>query len=638
MKKITYDTQNRSICEDIKIDVPNHIKSFDEGKKLIHISKEEYNILSSKKDNPYKRYILEKYRDLLQYDYTLYLHSKECQKMVDILDYDKREYQITRKCVESTISHLIPHCTTRQFNAGIERLIHEGSPVFVDIIASEFYLEQVTPTTVEPESKELSSYCKNVIQRKWLEALLLQLKGNRDELGVEDYMWCKYMSSKSNSSWSDFKKKKIDFSFQTFSEPFIEPNNLKFAQSYKLLIGNLRSYAIKHRQQRKNIQNKILADFILGIIPRNYSSSNIYRSFEDNKLVENVLRASFLLKGKNRSALYGIIYCLNYHIEHYKGNKHNNSINMMLDNSITLHTGFSELKLTQSEYVTLRTNAKINAAKKEIREGFQNDYDNYINQVQERLKSTVYSEICSICYKEELEELTRTDWVRYYSELKKRILENVTRTPFGKEYEPPYCYYILLNSFDTIKKELLFTGDFLIELLVNVEKNNGAYREKYLYEPMYMLNLAKEQTQSFTPNRRIKTSTVRIKGFLEYFYSFCDWTDTDQTKNQVKTIFDAILESDNIVRLLSTDWPKDGKTDFNIRLLYNIMGYIKEQLSLNLRVYSLAKYLKRKLTQDYHIAVPSENWREHFTKYSSDFDKCRKDIIIIIEEYKKTFY
>ena len=90
--------------------------------------------------------------------------------------------------------------------------------------------------------------------------------------------------------------------------------------------------------------------------------------------------------------------------------------------------------------------------------------------------------------------------------------------------------------------------------------------------------------------------------------------------------------------LLSTDWPKDGKNNFNLRLLYNIMGYIKEQLSLNFKVYNLAKYLKGKLTQNYHLSVPSENWREHFTKYSSDFDKCRKDIIIIIEEYKKTFY
>ncbi len=636
MKITTYDSQNKPICEDIQIDVPNHIKSFDEKKELIHISLKEYKILNSKKDTPYKRYIWAKYRDLLEYDYALYLHSKECQKMKDILDFDKRKYQIARRCVEPTISHLIPNCTTRQFDADIERLIHEGAPDYIDIIASEVYLEQVAPTPVEQKSKVLSSYCKNIIQRKWFEALLLQIKSNREGLSLEDYIWCKYMLSESQATWSDFKKKKNEFSFQTISEQFIEPVKIEFAKSYKLLIGDLRSYAINHRQQRKNNQNKVISDFILGIIPRNYSSSNIYRSFNDNKLVENVLKTLYLLKGKNRSVLYGLIYCLNHHIEHIKGNNHNEYLNMMLDNSITLPTEFLELKLKQSEYVSLRINATINAAKKEIGEGFQKDYDNYINQVQERLKSTVYSEICSLCSKEELEELTKSDWVRYYSEMKKRILDNVTRTPFGKEYEPPYCYYILLNSFDTIKKDLLFTGDFLIELLVNVEKNHGAYREKYLYEPMYMLNLAKEQTQSYTQNKKIKTSIARIKAFLEYFYNYCYWTDTDQMKNKVKNTFVAILESENIAMLLSTDWPKDGKNNFNLRLLYNIMGYIKEQLSLNFKVYNLAKYLKGKLTQNYHLSVPSENWREHFTKYSSDFDICKKDIIKIIEEYKNT--
>jgi len=153
---------------------------------------------------------------------------------------------------------------------------------------------------------------------------------------------------------------------------------------------------------------------------------------------------------------------------------------------------------------------------------------------------------------------------------------------------------------------------------------------------MYMLNLAKEQTQSFTPNRKIKTSIVRIKGFLEYFFNFYNWADTDQTKNRVKLIFDAILESDNIAKLLSTDWPKDRKTDFNIKLLYHIIGYIKQQLSLKFNFYGLAKYLKDILIQDYHVDVPSENWREHFTKYSNDFDKCKKDIKKIIEEKKNT--
>lgn len=634
MKKTIYDTKGGSICKEIKIDVPNHIKSFDENKAIIHISHDEYKTLDSKKDSPYKRYVLAKYRDLLEYDYALYLHSKECQKMKDILNYDKKEYQTTKRCIESAIGLLIPNCTTRQFNACIERLIQEGAPEFIDVIASELYFAHVANRALEPQLKELSKYIKNIIQRKWLEALLLQITGDKKKLGFDDYIWYKYLSLESHSSWSDFKKKKNEFSFQTFSEQFNELD-IMFARSYKLLIDNLRSYA-KNRQHRKNIQNKIIADFILGIIPRDYSFSNIYRSFEDNKLAESALRALYLLKGKNRSALYGIIYCLNHHIEHIKGNKFNDYLNMILDNSITLNTDFSELKLTQSEYVTLRINAKANAAKKEIREGFQKDYNNYIDQVQERLNSTVYSEICSICNKEELEELTRADWVRYYSELKKRILENVTRTPFGKEYEPPYCYYFLLNSFDTIKKELLFTGDFLIELLVNVQKNKGAFREQYLYEPMYMLNLAKEQTQSFTPNRKIKTSIVRIKGFLEYFFNYSNWADTDQTKKRVKLIFDAILESDNIAKLLSTDWPKDRKTDFNIKLLYHIIGYIKEQLSLKFKFYGLAKYLKGILIQDYNVDVPSENWREHFTKYSNDFDKCKKDIKKIIEEKKNT--
>jgi len=94
---------------------------------------------------------------------------------------------------------------------------------------------------------------------------------------------------------------------------------------------------------------------------------------------------------------------------------------------------------------------------------------------------------------------------------------------------------------------------------------------------MYMLNLAKEQTQSFTPNRKIKTSIVRIKGFLEYFFNFYNWADTDQTENRVKLIFDAILESDNIAKLLSTDWPKDRKKIHNSKNYPSILEYNLKQ-------------------------------------------------------------
>ena len=76
MRIKTYN-QNGILLSDkeIKCNVPKYVREFDNSHPLVNISSEDHRIFNSKLDSLEKVMLIEKYRQILRYDFSLYSSS-----------------------------------------------------------------------------------------------------------------------------------------------------------------------------------------------------------------------------------------------------------------------------------------------------------------------------------------------------------------------------------------------------------------------------------------------------------------------------------------------------------------------------------------------------------------------------------
>ena len=82
MKIQTYDS-NGIITSSNKVEgsVPEYIMEFDDSMSIFNFSDSEYKLIKSNSSKPKRKYLIEKYKWLIKYDYELY--CKTCE-YVDI--------------------------------------------------------------------------------------------------------------------------------------------------------------------------------------------------------------------------------------------------------------------------------------------------------------------------------------------------------------------------------------------------------------------------------------------------------------------------------------------------------------------------------------------------------------------------
>ena len=76
MKIQTYDS-NGIITSSNKVEgsVPEYIMEFDDSMSIFNFSDSEYKLIKSNSSKPKRKYLIEKYKWLIKYDYELYLST-----------------------------------------------------------------------------------------------------------------------------------------------------------------------------------------------------------------------------------------------------------------------------------------------------------------------------------------------------------------------------------------------------------------------------------------------------------------------------------------------------------------------------------------------------------------------------------
>ena len=612
MRIKTYN-QNGILLSDkeIKCNVPKYVREFDNSHPLVNISSEDHRIFNSKLDSLEKVMLIEKYRQILRYDFSLYFSSMDSHNIL-------------------------------------------------------LYIKSV----FAPSELDIFDIIRD--KKEWLTKLLLYINILSEKEYYHDHpvrqanlaIWLDYIKTESKCSWTSFLKEK-------FSNVILEAEYEKYgncdysfdktwicAKRYRTLLSTLKN-EIYPALKKKSSQSTRLKS-ILHLIPSKYSSQLQPYSFDDNNFILRLCNVLYQTGSKRRSDVYGVILAYNYMASTIT----NSSLNFLsIDSEDYYFTidGKGDCKIdiitTPQENATIRisshTKRPILYYKKKLQEAF----DSYnIKKAKDIEKDTEGEFYTYLKLDINLDVIKPKHWKELYSELRKDIAFKKDMLGHSR---PESYYYTLILKHDNIKNDIELDDDFIKDLLLINDKFHSVtltdifgymcqfnYIKRKAYPERFNLqdNTAISTEDSFvwednyekeySLDESIERALSFISPILNSKYIEIDkrtgtlMKDPEQFRKDFRGLFTKVEPESIKSTLLRIKEEYTGKRDrypyqgFNYKLLFNIIGALKTDNDINKDAKRIFKKESLFITDALINNRPSikvkEGWTS-FRKYLSNY-------------------
>ena len=612
MRIKTYNPNGILISDkEIKCNVPKYVREFDNSRSLVKISSEDHRLLNSKLVSLEKEMLIEKYRQILRYDFSLYFSSMDSH---NILLYIKSAFAPSELDIVDII---------RDKKEWLTKLL-----LYINILSEKEY------------------YHENPVR-------LANLA-----------IWLDFIKTESKCNWTSFVKERL--SNGILEEEYEEYRKYDYsfdktwicAKRFRTLLSTLRN-EIYPTLKKKTSQSARLKS-ILHLIPSRYSSQLQPYSFDDDNFIIRLCNVLYQTGSKKRSDVYGVVLAYNYMTSTIT----NSSLNFLSIDSEDYYFTIDDkgdckidIITTPQENATIRISShskqSISYYKKELQEA----YNSYIlKKAKDIEKDTVGEFYTYVDLDINKDVIKPKHWKELYSKLRKDIA--LKKDLLGRSRPESYYYSVILKH-DDIKNDIVFNDDFINDLLlINDRFHSIALTDIFGY--MYQFNYIKSKAYPVKSNLQDNTVALPEDPFvwednyekeysleesIERALSFispilnCKYIETDKrTGNLIKDPeqfrkdFRALFKKEEPESIKSTllriNEEYTGKKDrypyqgFNYKLLFNIIGALKTDNDINKSVRRIfkkeSKYITDELMLNRQSIKVKEGWTS-FRKYLANY-------------------
>lgn len=599
MKIQTYDS-NGIITSSNKVEgsVPEYIMEFDDSMSIFNFSDSEYKLIKSNSSKPKRKYLIEKYKWLIKYDYELY-------------------------------------CKTCEY-VDIERQIHYnfvGTPIVDNI-----------PDRIDDI---LRKYRDNwsIAMLNYSFAKAMQFFRSKDHINA--YIWLKYITSDSNISWTNFKKqfynsKEFDYSDIVKFREGGDGYGVSCFKSFLCVVNCV-------RRASKKTDSYITK--ILSVLPSYYNSLPTPLDLEKDDVVTKILECLCSNGGKGRKNLYNIISAYNIFCDHIVTSS---SVSCYIRRMISPEyvfvindkNGSIKISLAKEEYASVLVDVQnddtyVNA----IKDFIQKRYGEYVakehSYIEEQINNQIYD-----AFGVTLQGGNNKKWREFYRIVRNKFDEG---SKISERSNPSFYYNLLFATNDNPYKDFEISKRFTTELLFICNELNGI-RINEIFDNIYCLNYIKKKVTNDTiindpfvvyPDG-IESHTMdelynRIIDFLTPILCDKKFVQNNWLKGDGRYDFKAkfknllALKDDNnsiVVKELRENLLRNipfkcesrpGFTQgFNIKLLCNIIGALSSEKGGKVRVFreNTAQPIITKLCVDRNIGGNS-SYRNYILRYKN---------------------
>lgn len=361
--------------------------------------------------------------------------------------------------------------------------------------------------------------------------------------------------------------------------------NISIEETFYISLQNLINkyyYSLVHAERRceKLPNSLIIQKEILGVFvtkPEIRSFRNYYHSHRFLIKLIHVLHSTDV---HNRNNIYGLIQylvCLRPHP--HIDNKTNGLLLFQRVNSPqkilkTFQFRFSNYNnLTEREYIINENElfsmrgSVTSPLYVELKPFLETMYNAYVSVYQEKWTNNVLTDAERYFY---LQPQHRNDWISFYHYEVGRIREESRM--HSNSFEAQQCFFYLLCDYIHPTKDLVFTHNIIASLLLVLSKNQCESQEG-LYECMFKMNYIKKKL----PIRDAKDIAVAYAmEYIEYlFEESCDLIPP-YIKGHIQPLFMRLFENERVRNNIINVKPNGFSGGFNLKLVYNIIGLLKE--------------------------------------------------------------
>lgn len=550
MRIKTFDQNGRLISEkEVKCRIPKCVQEFDDSHPLVHIGSKEHKLLNSKSESIEKLLLIEKYRQILRYDYSLFLDSSDGCYILSILS---------------------------DGVFGISKGFNAPSVEIKGIISKKDWL------------KYLIAYIKETAEEKY---------SNPENIEI----WLNYIKSESEDSWSTY-----------YNKVALE-NNCKYddrdelcgglytcAKRYRTLLDTLQK-EMYPQLKRKSKQSKRFKN-ILCLIPTRYSSQLEPYSFDDDNFVVKLCNSLYEIKSKKRSDVYGTLLIYDFMTQTLKDQTLEFMSFESEDYVFTIDAkGDCKIEIASSpqenSFLKISNHPKKNILS--YKKWLNIMYDDYVAKKSEDI----------IKY---TEELFPTYNIKYnqWKELRSKLREEMERGKYSLgRNRPESYYYLLILKYDNEDNLIEFNDEFIKDLLVINDKFHSItltdifdyicqfnyikskYNSKQEESRTTIINdmFVPEKKDEYTDEEIINTIISFISPILNENYienkrsngKYVLVMELETIKDNFRTLFDNIECKNKEISNKLMSLIKTKHTDscpfygFNYRVLLNIIGALK---------------------------------------------------------------
>lgn len=598
--------------KEIKYDVPKYVREFDNNRPLVRVSNEEHKLLNSKTESIEKLILIEKFRQILQYDYSLYLHSEQGHSLNDLL----------------------------RGNA----------------FGMSFPNEPALPLDI-----------KGIIRDK--EDLLDFLLDRVEDLADERYchpgimhMWFAYIKSESKCSWTSFLKNIPYEDYWKYSDDDLEESgdeleqvSWRCAKRYRILLDTLRN-EVYPQLKRKSVQSFRLKS-ILSLIPTSYSSQLKPYSFDDDKFVVKLCNALYETNCKRRSDVYGILTTYNF-LSQMIVSPANYAflIASTEDYSLSINEKGEhriEIFMTSEENANVRTSNRHSKAVAFTKVALKEIYDKFCSKYAKDIEKDTEGEFTTHMDYITFDEAKTKHWRELYVKLRQDI--SLKKDLLGRN-QPMSFFYSLILRHDNKSNNIIESDDFIKDILIINDRFRSViitdvlgciYQFNYIKSKAYIksqpqqprpivfkdnFKWCSDKDHSYSPNECINRAISFIEPIMNY-----EFIEPKEPKGYEPTIEPNVLKQkfvslfehnelspdisdkliEDIQKPYNGNYPYQG---FNYKLLFNIIGALKTGRGRDPLRYFIKKssYLAERLLDDRGDSIHGKGY-SGFRKYIDNY-------------------
>lgn len=613
MRIKTYNQNDELISEEeFKIRVPKYIQEFDDSYPLVHISSKEHKLLNSKSESIEKQMLLERLRQILRFDYSLFLDSPK----------------------------------------GDEILMSLSG---VDLGSVNFGVSPVEMRNISNNKDwliQLINYIKDIVENK----------SNSDNTK----MWLDYIKSESKDSWSTYyKKHKFENKYESNDRDReeLEDGIFACAKIYRTLIGTLRTIVYPQLKRYSKQSNRLKS--ILCLIPTRYSSQLGPNSFDDNKFVLKLCNTLYKTNSKRRSDVYGTLLMCDYMTQTLRGQTLNFISLTSEDYVFTIDAkGNSKIEIVSSPqenaFFKISNHPKKNICR--YKESLEMMYNDYVKTKAEEIEKYTEGEFIT-------HDIKNNHWKELHSALRKDI--SLKKDLIGRN-QPESYYFLMILKYDDKRNNIKFNDEFIKDLLIINDRFHSVALTD-IFDYIYQFNYIKAKAYPIEPKSKENNNEYTDDPFVWEFDYGKEYT-LEESVERALAFISPILNSNYIEKVKGTErlcvepddfvdtfrklfseasdesvrsnlelfkepYKEDGYPyqGFNYKLLFNIIGMLKTFHYKGtdrdvIRIFKKeSKKLADKLMENRDVIKVKDGWSA-FRKYISDYRKFAES-----KDSKKSF-